>query len=159
MRAKKTGAAYSKNCGGAACAAHELKLMSSDGHPGLIAALELVWPRVALQRCWAQHICATWQANSNAASGNVLQGEKLIYQASTRREAIGQFRAWSNRWREQAERASSLETDLEELLAFYDYSTGTLETPTHHRMLIERLFVGSTTAHPHHVRLYHAPQL
>ena len=118
----------------------KLKLISSDGHPGLIAALELVWPRVALQRCWA-HKLRNVAGKLKRSQRQCLQEAKLIYQASTRREAIGQFRAWSNRWREQAERAvRCLETDLEELLAFYD------SPQAHWKRLrttnvIERLFV------------------
>jgi transposase-like protein len=70
-----------------------------------------------------------------------LQEAKLIYQASTRREAIGRFRAWSTRWREQAERAGRcLEADLEELLAFYDSPQAHWKRPRTTNV-IERLFV------------------
>jgi putative transposase len=93
--------------------ATKLKLISSEGHPGLAAASELVWPRVALQRCWA-HKLRNVASKLKRSQRQCLQEAKLIYQVSTRREAIGRFRAWSTRCREQAERAvRCLEADLE----------------------------------------------
>ena len=118
----------------------KLKLISTDGHAGLIAALKLVWPRVALQRCWA-HKLRNVAAKLKRSEQECLQQAKLIYQAGTRGEAIATFRAWKTRWRTQAQRAvCCLEEDLEELLAFYD------SPQAHWRRLrttnvIERLFV------------------
>lgn len=77
--------------------ATKLKLISSEGHPGLTAASELVWPRVALQRCWA-HKLRNVASKLKRSQRQCLQEAKLIYQASTRREVIGRFRAWSTRW-------------------------------------------------------------
>jgi putative transposase len=117
-----------------------LKLISTDGNPGLIAALKLVWPRVALQRCWA-HKLRNVAAKLKRSQQECLQEAKLIYQANTQGEAIATFRAWKTRWRSQAERAvRCVEEDLEELLAFYDSPS------THWKRLcttnvIERLFV------------------
>ena len=118
----------------------KLKLISTDGHTGLLAALELVWPRVALQRCWV-HKLRNVAAKLKRSQQQCLQEAKLIYQAGTRREAIGRFGAWSARWRGQAERAvRCLEVDLEQLLAFYDCPQAhwkRLRTTN----VIERLFV------------------
>jgi len=118
----------------------KLKLISTDGHPGLIAALELVWPRVAPQRCWV-HKLRNVAAKLKRSQQPCLQEAKLIYQAETRREAIVRFRTWSARWRGQAERAvRCLEVDLEQLLAFYDCPQAhwkRLRTTN----VIERLFV------------------
>jgi len=117
-----------------------LKLICTDGNPGLIAALELVWPRVTLQRCWA-HKLRNVAAKLKRSQPQCLQEAKLIDQADTRREAIGRFRTWKARWRDQAERAvRCLEVDLEQLLAFYD------SPQAHWKRLrttnvIERLFV------------------
>lgn len=98
----------------------KLKLIATDGNPGLIAALELVWPRVALQRCWV-HKLRNVSAKLKRSQDQCLQEAKLIYQADTRRQAIERFRAWNARWRKEAESAvRCLEADLEQLLAFYD---------------------------------------
>lgn len=118
----------------------KLKLICTDGNPGLIAALELVWPRVPLQRCWA-HKLRNVAAKLKRSQQQCLQEAKLIYQAKTSREAIGRFRTWKACWRDQAERAvHCLEVDLEQLLAFYD------SPQAHWKRLrttnvIERLFV------------------
>jgi putative transposase len=118
----------------------KLKLISTDGHAGLIAALKLVWPRVALQRCWA-HKLRNVAAKLKRSQQECLQQAKLIYQADTRGEAITTFRAWKTHWRSRAEAAvRCVEADLEELLAFYD-------SPHPHwkrlrtTNVIERLFV------------------
>jgi len=118
----------------------KLKLITTDGNPGLIAALGLVWPRAALQRCWV-HKLRNVHSKLKRSQKECLQEAKLIYQARTRKEAIARFRAWKSRWRAQAERAvRCLERDLEQLLAFYD------SPATHWKRLrttnvIERLFV------------------
>ena len=118
----------------------KLRLITTDGNPGLIAALELVWPRVSLQRCWV-HKLRNVSARLKKSQQECLQEAKLIYQARTRREAIARFRVWKTRWRVQAERAvRCLELDLEQLLAFYDCPQAhwkRLRTTN----VIERLFV------------------
>jgi putative transposase len=118
----------------------KLKLISTDGNPGLIGALKLVWPRVALQRCWA-HKLRNVAAKLKRSQQPCLQEAKLIYQAHTRRAAIDRFRAWRARWKGEAERAvRCLELDLEQLLAFYDCPKADwkrLRTTN----VIERLFV------------------
>ena len=118
----------------------KLKLISTDGHPGLLAALELVWPRVALQRCWV-HKLRNVAAKLKRSQQRCLEQAKLIYQADTRREAVATFRAWKTRWSACAQRAvRCVEEDLEQLLSFYD-------TPRPHwkrlrtTNVIERLFV------------------
>jgi putative transposase len=136
----------------------KLKLISTDGHSGLIAALKLVWPRVALQRCWAHKLRNLW-SKLKRSQRECLQQAKLIYQARTRAEAIAIFRLWKTRWKEQAQRGvCCVEEDLEELLAFYDSAPARLETAAHHQCNRTAL-CRSTTAHPHHVRLHHTRQL
>ena len=49
----------------------KLRLITTDGNPGLIAALELVWPRVSLQRCWVHKLRATSPPDSKKVSKNV----------------------------------------------------------------------------------------
>jgi transposase-like protein len=118
----------------------KLRLISTDGHPGLIAALELLWPRVALQRCWA-HKLRNVADKLKRSQKQCLQEAKLIYQAETRREAINRFRIWSARWKGQAERAvRCLEVDLEQMLAFYDCPQ-TYWKRLRTTNVIERLFV------------------
>ena len=117
-----------------------LRLITTDGHAGLEAALRQVWPRVAHQRCWV-HKLRNLENKLKRSQHECLEQAKLIYQAAHRREAVARFRAWRARWRRVAPKAvACVERDLEELLSFYDCPA------THRKMVrstnvIERLFV------------------
>jgi len=136
----------------------KLKLISSDGHPGLIAALELVWPRVALQRLLGAQA---------AQRGRQTQTQPAAMSARGQTDLSSQHPPRSDRPiprleqpLERAGRASGalLGDGSGRTPSLLRLSTGTLETPTHHQCDRTAL-CGSTTAHPHHVRLYHARQL
>lgn len=97
-----------------------LSLIVTDGAPGLIEAVEMVYPRILRQRCWAhklRNVAAKLPRKHQAAC---LKGAKAIYLAETALEAGKRFRTWANEWRAVAPNAvRCLEQDLEELLAFY----------------------------------------
>ena len=118
----------------------KLELITTDGHTGLEAAVDQVWPRVAHQRCWV-HKLRNLENKLKGSQQQCLEQAKLIYQAAHRREAVSRFRLWRARWRRVAPKAvDCVEQDLKELLAFYDCPTA------HWKMLrstnvIERLFV------------------
>lgn len=117
-----------------------LELITTDGQAGQIAALRLVWPQVAHQRCWA-HKLRNVEGHLKRSQQACLQQAKGLYQARHQREALLRFRAWKARWEREAPRAvRCVEKDLEELLAFYDQPT---EHWTRIRTtnVIERLFV------------------
>jgi putative transposase len=117
-----------------------LVLITTDGHAGLEAAVDQVWPRVAHQRCWV-HKLRNLENKLKGSQRDCLEQAKLIYQARHRREAVARFRTWRARWQRLAPKAvACVEQDLEELLAFYDCPTA------HWKMVrstnvIERLFV------------------
>ena len=117
-----------------------LKLIVTDGSPGLLRGLELVYHGVPRQRCWAhkgRNIAAKVRRRNQ---DECLAGMKRIYNQSNRREAIRVYREWEARWREEEPGAvECLAKDLEELLIFY-------QMPEHHwkkirtTNLIERIF-------------------
>jgi transposase-like protein len=117
-----------------------LELIATDGQPGLIKALGRLWAAVPHQRCWA-HKLRNLENKLKASQQPCLEEARLIYQAPHRTEALQRFRQWKARWQPQAPKAvACLETDLEELLAFFDCPK------THWKRLrttnvIERLFV------------------
>ncbi len=117
-----------------------LELIATDGQPGLIRALGRLWTAVPHQRCWA-HKLRNLASKLKASQQTCLEEAKLIYQAQHRTEAISRFRQWKTRWHHQAPKAvACLETDLEELLAFFDCPKAhwkRLRTTN----VIERLFV------------------
>lgn len=117
-----------------------LKLVATDGNPGLIQALARLWPRLAHQRCWA-HKLRNLENKLKASQRSCLEEAKLIYQAENGKAALKCFRKWENRWRKEAPKAvACVAEDIEELLAFFD-------CPKEHwkrirtTNVIERLFV------------------
>lgn len=117
-----------------------LELIGTDGQAGLIRALGRLWSAVPHQRCWA-HKLRNLENKLKASQQPCLDQAKLIYQAPTKKEAITRFRAWKRRWQKTTPKAvECLETDLEELLAFFDCPKvhwKRLRTTN----IIERLFV------------------
>lgn len=99
----------------------QLRLIVTDGCPGLHAALEIVYPRVARQACWVhklRNVAAKVPRKHQAAC---LRGAKRLYEAEHARQAGQWFRQWAEEWRSVAPKAvRCLEQDLEQLLAFYD---------------------------------------
>jgi len=117
-----------------------LELIATDGQPGLVKALGRIWSAVPHQRCWA-HKLRNLENKLKDSQRACLEEAKLLYQAPHRTEALRRFRAWKGRWQSPAPKAvACLETDLEELLAFFD-----CPQPLWKRLrttnVIERLFV------------------
>jgi transposase-like protein len=97
-----------------------LQLIGTDGQKGLAKAIGRLWPAVPHQRCWA-HKLRNLENKLKASQKPCLEEAKLIYQADNRSQAITRFRQWRGRWQKVAPKAvGCLETDLEELLAFFD---------------------------------------
>lgn len=97
-----------------------LKLISTDGSPGLIAAVESVWPHVPRQRCWAHKLRNVANKLKKCNEKACLDGAKLIYLAPNRTEAAKRFRAWREKWIELEPKAvACLEGDIEESLEFF----------------------------------------
>jgi transposase-like protein len=97
----------------------QLRLVSTDGCPGLHRALDTVYPYVERQRCWAHKLRNVANRLPRKIQEDCLKGAKCIYQAETRREAIHRFREWAIRWRPTAPGAViCLEQNLDELLNF-----------------------------------------
>lgn len=121
-------------------AGKSLVLITTDGGPGLHAALEVVYPRVALQRCWAHKIRNLTDKMPRALLSKCRRGLRAIYDAPDRATAIAAFRRWEGRWKESAPKVvRCLKADLEQLLACY-------RCPQEHRIkvrttnVIERCF-------------------
>ncbi len=96
-----------------------LRLITTDGSTGLKVALQLVYPQVPQQRCWA-HKLRNIADKVPKKEGSCVREAAAIYQAANRREALRAYRAWAEKWREQRPRAvASLERDLDELLNFF----------------------------------------
>ena len=73
---------------------HQLRLVTTDGGAGAHHALDLVYPTVPRQRCWAHKLRNVAAAVPRKYQGDCLREAKTIYQAETAREARARFRAW-----------------------------------------------------------------
>jgi putative transposase len=103
-----------------------LRLVSTDGCPGLHRALDTVYPYVARQRCWAHKLRNVAARLPRRIQDECLKEAKLIYLSKTKREAVQCYRHWASRWRSSAPGAvTCLENDIDELLNF-------LECPREH---------------------------
>ena len=99
----------------------QLKLVVTDGCPGLHAALEIVYPYVPRQRCWAHKLRNVANLLKRSQQAECLKGARAIYQAATRRAAVRAYWEWARRWRGEAPKAvACLERDLDELLNVMD---------------------------------------
>lgn len=99
-----------------------LKLIITDGCPGLTKALEYVYPYTPHQRCWVHKIRNISQKLPKKKQKEVLKGVKAIYKAENRREAIRKYWEWAKAYRNIYPKAvKCLEKDLDELLSFFDF--------------------------------------
>ena len=97
------------------------RLVSTDGCPGLHAALEMVYPYIPRQRCWAHKLRNVANRIRRKDQIECLAMAKKIYLAGNRREAVKVFRGWKARWwQTYPEAIQCLEKDLDELLNFLD---------------------------------------
>jgi putative transposase len=98
----------------------QLRLVVTDGCPGLAAALQTVYPRVPHQRCWVHKLrnrLARVRRQDHAA---VKADVQAIYQAAGLREAQAAAQQVRQRWQPAyPQLVRSLERDLPELLAFF----------------------------------------
>lgn len=117
-----------------------LKLIITDGCPGLHRTLDTVYPYVPRQRCWAHKLRNVANKLPRRDQGECIKGAALIYQAENRRQARKRYLEWGSTWgKRHPEAVRCLEKDLDELLSF-------LDMPAEHRVkvrttnVIERAF-------------------
>jgi transposase-like protein len=103
----------------------QLRLITTDGCPGLHNALETVYPYVPRQRCWAHKLRNVASRLRRKDKQPCLAEVKAVYQARTRREAVARYRQWAHHWHDVAPKAvDCLARDLDELLPFLDCPQG-----------------------------------
>jgi len=100
----------------------KLLLIITGGCPGLAAAMQTVYPRVAHQRCWVHKMRNILDKVRKRDRDAVKADAQAIYLADGYRGAQAAARAFSRHWRaEYASMVKQLERDLPELLAFYRF--------------------------------------
>jgi len=97
-----------------------LHLITTDGHRGLHAALDLVYPTVPRQACWVHLLRNVAQRLRVRDRERCLHLARRIYDASSRTAAETALRRWVRAWQPVAPRAvACVLHDWEALLAFY----------------------------------------
>jgi transposase-like protein len=97
-----------------------LRLIITDGGPGLLAALDMLYPHVPRQRCWVHKLRNVAVAIPLRYQKECLSDVKLIYLASSYREAVKRYRDWCQKWRHKVPKAvNCVEKDIEELLLYF----------------------------------------
>jgi len=100
----------------------KLLLVVTDGCPGLAAALETVYPRVAHQRCWVHKMRNILDKVRKRDYAAVKTDAQAIYLADGRRQAQAAARIFCRRWHPTyPAMVRQLERDLPELLAFFAF--------------------------------------
>lgn len=98
----------------------KLEMIVTDGGAGLIRAVDMVYPGIRRQRCWAhkaRNVSAKVRRRNQAECSS---GLRRIYTQPNRRAAIIAYREWAARWRdEELAAVECVAKDLEELLSFY----------------------------------------
>jgi transposase-like protein len=98
-----------------------LKLITTDGGGGLIAAVQEVYPFVARQRCWFHKMQNVATKVRRKDQTRVLHGLRPVYTAANRREAERAALAWAKLWRDRyPDAVKCVADDVEALLAFYE---------------------------------------
>jgi putative transposase len=97
-----------------------VRLITTDGHRGLHAALALVYPQVPRQACWVhvlRNVAHRLRVRDRALC---LHGARRIYQARSRHAAERALQQWVHAWQHTAPKAvATLLRDWEALLAFF----------------------------------------
>jgi transposase-like protein len=97
-----------------------LRLIIIDGGKGLRLALDMVYPQVRRQRCWAHKLRNVANYIPRRYQTPCLKEAKGIYLAAHYRQAVQRYKAWCRHWRAPAPKAvACLERDIEDMLAFY----------------------------------------
>jgi putative transposase len=102
-----------------------LRLITTDGHIGLHAALALVYPQVPRQACWVHVLRNVAQRLCVRERDACLRLARRIYHARTWVAAERALQRWAQAWRRTAPKAvATLLRDWEALLAFYTVPEG-----------------------------------
>lgn len=119
-----------------------VQLICSDGGRGLLAAVEMVWPEVLVQRCWAHKIRNLTDKVKKKDRTALKKSLQKIYRAKNQVAARAAANSCARRWQQTYPQVlSSLRKDMEELLNFFIFSDEKWRRATRTTNAIERRFV------------------
>ena len=101
-----------------------LETICADGGQGLLAALPIVYPGIAVQRCWAHKIRNVLDKVRKPDRDAVKAGLHKIMNAPNRPRALGAARRFADAWEDTYPKAvACLRNDLDDLLTCFRYPT------------------------------------
>jgi putative transposase len=99
----------------------KLRLAVIDGNRGLWNALDLIWPDVPRQRCWAHKLRNVANYVPKKLQSACMLQASDIYKAPDVSAAIKAYKLWEKLWKPIVPKAvACLEEDLEDLFHFFD---------------------------------------
>lgn len=117
------------------------QLIATDGGTGLHGALEIVYPKIPLQRCWAHKTRNVLDKVKKCDQAVVKKALNKISHAKNRREAAKAYWRLASDWRKAYPRAvACLEKDMDQLLTFFQIKEDELWSRLRTTNLIERSF-------------------
>jgi len=127
---------YKRGLKGSRC-----ELMATDGGTGLHQALQIVYPKIVLQRCWAHKTRNILDKVKKKDQLAVKKALNRISHAANRREAAKAYWRFSSRWTKAYPRAvACLKKDFDQLLSFFQIKNSQLWSRLRTTNLIERAF-------------------
>jgi putative transposase len=130
------GDLYKRGLKGSLC-----ELIATDGGTGLHQALQIVYPKPLLQRCWAHKTRNVLDKVRRIDQPAVKQALNRISHASNRREATKAYWRLSSRWRRAYPSAvACLKKDFDQLLSFFQVKNSQQWSRLRTTNLIERAF-------------------
>jgi putative transposase len=117
-----------------------LRLVVVDGNPGAWNALNLVWPDVRRQRCWAHKLRNVANYLPKRLQKPCTGQARGIYNAKDYAQAIRAYKRWVEVWKPVSQKAvHCLALDLEDMLQVFQEPEG-LRIKVRTTNIIERLF-------------------
>jgi putative transposase len=103
---------------------HGLEMICVDGGSGLLAALPIVYPGIAIQRCWAHKIRNVLNKVRKTDQPRVKADLHAVMNAKTLPQARSAARRFANRWQATLpEAVRCLQNDLDDLLTCWRYKS------------------------------------
>ncbi len=97
-----------------------LGLIVTDGNKGVENAVDIIYPFVKRQRCWAHKLRNVANYLKKKDIDKCIKQARTIYKAENKEEAEQAYSKWAKKWKPIAPKAvKCIERDLEELLNFY----------------------------------------
>jgi putative transposase len=116
-------------------------LITTDGGPGLLAALPQVYPRIPVQRCWAHKVRNVLDKVREKDKPAIRKELRRIYQAPNRWKACEEALRFAASWENHYPAAvRCLMKDLEELLTFFVFNDPEWRRKVRTTNAIERRF-------------------